>query len=209
MTASLAPPITAQSHRQKPCRHRQWQHRSLCAPSLTVRSLFRTFLVLYIYIYMGFPLFTKIRSKWHNKNRILLFSQNFNSGHIRDVNIAKVRCQLQMSRILSMHSQKFILILHQICELFPIQCAIQKSSNFWVKKWWKLPFHDENQYFEILRLEYLLNTCKYHAKNFFLLCFCDFEHIKTGFRRFKILALTVDIKSPVCMYVWNQILSPS
>ena len=35
--------------------------------------------------------------------------------------------------------------------------------------------------------------------NFFLLFFCNFEHIKTGFRRFRILALTVDIKSPICM----------
>ena len=60
--------------------------------------------------------------------------------------------------------------------------------------------HTKNQNFEILRLEYLLNTCKYHAKKFFLFFFCDFEHIKTGFRRFKFLVLTVDIKSPICIY---------
>ena len=109
-----------------------------------------------------------------------------------------------MSKILATHSQKFILILHQICELFPIQCALQKSSNFWVKKSWKLPFHEENQNFEILRLECLLNNCKYHAKNFFLLFFCDFEHIKTGFRRLKILAPTVDIKSPIYTHILSH-----
>ena len=64
----------------------------------------------------------------------------------------------------------------------------------------KIAISEKNQNFEILRLEYLLNTCKYHAKNFFLLFFCDFKHIKTGFRRFKILVLTVDIKSPIYMY---------
>ena len=32
-------------------------------------------------------------------------------------------------------------------------------------------------------------------KIIFCCFFCDFEHIKTGFRRFKILVLTVDIKS--------------
>ena len=46
-----------------------------------------------------------------------------------------------------------------------------------------------------------MNTCKYHAKNLFLLFFCDFEHIKTGFRRFKILVLTVVIKSPIYTFL--------
>ena len=41
-------------------------------------------------------------------------------------------------------------------------------------------FMKKNQNFEILRLEYFLNTCKYHAKNFFLLFLCDFEHIKNS-----------------------------
>ena len=59
----------------------------------------------------------------------------------------------------------------------------------------------KNQNLEILRLEYLSNTYKYHAKNFFLMFFCDVEHIKTGFRRFKILTLTVDIKSPIYILV--------
>ena len=68
-----------------------------------------------------------------------------------------------------------------------------------------MPFHEKNQNFEILRLEYLLNTCKYHAKNFFLLFFCNFEHIKTSFRRFKILVLTVDIKSPIYIYIYGTL----
>ena len=77
---------------------------------------------------------------------------------------------------------------HTICYTRKFKLLRYKSS--------KLQFHEKNQNFEALRLEYLLNTCKYHAKKFFLL-FCDFENIKTGFRRFKILVLTVDIKSPI------------
>ena len=41
MTVSLARRITAQRHCQKQCRHRQWQHRLLSAPSLTMRFPFR------------------------------------------------------------------------------------------------------------------------------------------------------------------------
>ena len=55
-----------------------------------------------------------------------------------------------------------------------------KSPNFWVKESWKLPFHEKNQNFEILRLEYLLNTYKY-AKNFF----CFFLWFWTYLNRFQ------------------------
>ena len=34
---------------------------------------------------------------------------------------------------------KFYLILHKICQLLPIQYAIQKVSSLWDKKSWKLP----------------------------------------------------------------------
>ena len=42
----------------------------------------------------------------------------------------------------------------------------------------KLTFHEKNQNFEILMLEYLLNTCKYHAKNFLLWFFVILNILK-------------------------------
>ena len=72
----------------------------------TVICVFWLFPVLYIsaiYLSLGFQLSTKIGSKWHNKNRILLFSQNFKPGRIRHVNLQRYavnsKCQEYWQRI--------------------------------------------------------------------------------------------------------------
>ena len=42
----------------------------------------------------------------------------------------------------------------------------------------KIAISWKNQNFEILRLEYVLNTCKYHAKNFFQIFFVILNILK-------------------------------
>ena len=50
---------------------------------------------------------------------------------------------------------------------------------------------------QLFELKIIKIAIVWKKSKLFLLFFCDFEHIKTGFRRFKILVLTVDIKSPI------------
>ena len=56
---------------------------------------------------------------------------------------------------------KFYLILHIICQLFHIQCVIQKVSSYWDKKSWKLP---KAKKFKICKFSFVYNFWTYIRK---------------------------------------------
>ena len=139
--------------------------------------------------------------KWDQNDTIrrkcYYFTQNFKPGRIKDVNLQRYAVNSKYQEYWQRIHKNSYSFYTKFVNFFPYNVLYKKVEIFELKNHENCHFMKKNQNFEIFRLEYLLNTCKYHAKIFFLLFFCDFEHIKIGFRRFKILVLTVDIKSPI------------
>ena len=114
-----------------------WTYR-LCQNS--IKQWFMCFFYFFQYfIYLPFIPVWAFHSfqKWYQNEtkriEFYYFSKNFKPRRIRDVNLQRYAVNSKC--------QEYSLNLWT----FPIQCTIQNSSNFWVKKSWNLTFHEKNQ----------------------------------------------------------------
>ena len=97
---------------------------------------FWLFLVLYIsaiYSSLGFSLFTKIGSKWHNRNRILLFSQNLKPGRIRDVNLQRYAVNSKYQEYWQRIHKNLYSFYTKFVNFFPYNVLYKKIQIFELK----------------------------------------------------------------------------